>query len=124
MRTRRIQPRGRPPRDPARRRSRTLYVYATPAEAKLVENRARRAGLSHSYFLLSAALKPGTIKIVPPINREAFASLSRIGGLLNQLDRHLNAGIQLPFGGPMPDLFELAGLLLLIRQQMLGRDSK
>jgi mobilization protein NikA len=124
MRTRRTQPRGRPPRDPARRRCRTLYVYATANEAKLIANRARRAGVSVSYFLGSAGLRPGAIKMVPPINREAFASLSRIGGLLNQLDRHLNAGIQVPFGGPLPDLFELSGLLLLVRQQLLGLDSK
>jgi hypothetical protein len=36
----------------------------------------------------------------------------------------LNAGIQVPFGGPLPDLFELAGLLLLVRHQLLGLDSK
>jgi hypothetical protein len=124
MRTRRARPKGRPALDPAQRRCRTLYVYATPKEAKLIASRAGRAGLSLSSFLLSAGLRPGTIKLVPPINREAFASLSRIGGLLNQLDRHLNAGIQLPYGGPMPDLFELAGLLLLVRQQLLGLDAK
>lgn len=116
--------RGRAPKDPARRRKTVLKVYASASQANLIRRRARRAGCTVSSFLLAAGSKPGSIRLVPPINREAFASLARIGGLLNQLDRHLNAGIKLPFGGPMPDLFELAGLLLLVRQQLLGLDAK
>ncbi len=116
--------RGRAPKDPSRRRKTVLKVYASPSQAALIRRRARRAGRTVSSFLLAAGREPGAIRLVPPINREAFANLSRIGGLLNQLDRHLNAGIQLPFGGPMPDLFELAGLLLLVRQQLLGLDTK
>src|SRR5436305_14966056 len=89
--------RGRAPKDPSRRRKTVLKVYASHSQAALIRRRARRAGRTVSSFLLAAGREPGAVRLVPPTNREAFESPSRIGRLLNPLERPLNAGIPLPF---------------------------
>lgn len=115
-------PPGRPRYDPAHKRYSLAHVYATPAETVRIRVRARLARKSISAYLVAAGLSR-PIVFIPPINREAYASLARIGSNLNQLAKHLNSGTEIPFPGPMPDLHLLAGLLLAVRRQLIARND-
>jgi hypothetical protein len=116
------RPRGRPRRAPSQKRH-PVKVYFASEELARISDKATQAGLPLSEFLRCAGLEVELAE-VPPINREAFSHLARIGGNLNQLAHHLNTGVQIPFGGPIPDLNLLAGLLLAVRRGLLPDQAR
>jgi hypothetical protein len=118
-----MKKRGRPSLPVERVRTRVVQVVLSESEYLLIKSRAHSVRLPVSRLLRDLGLSAAIIEI-PEINREAFASLARVGSNLNQLARHLNAGISIPFPAPLPDLHELAGLLLVVRRLLLGAATR
>lgn len=83
--------RGPAPLADADRRTHTVSVRLSDAELAQLDTRRALVRMQRGEYLRAAALHrlPPTI---PAINREAWVHLARIGGNLNQIARHLNAG--------------------------------
>ena len=82
--------------EPEPRRPRRVETHLSEDEyAELLERAGRYTHGSLSAYLREAGLHRRMDPIPPPppeINREAYLSFMRVGGLLNQAMHHLNAG--------------------------------
>lgn len=71
-----------------------MAIRLTPAERACVEAKATTAGLPPATFVrqvaLDAVVSPPAP--IPEINRKIYLELAKIGGNLNQISHHLNAG--------------------------------
>lgn len=72
-----------------------MAIRLTPTERTCVEAKAAEAGLPPATFVRQVALdavvpRPAQI---PEVNREAYLELAKMGGNLNQIAHHLNAGV-------------------------------
>jgi uncharacterized membrane protein YccC len=115
--------RGPAPYADDQRRTRRVSVYLTPAEyERLADNAAgrsvsdvlRRAGLGRS---LEAPPQ------VPAVNREAWQSLARVVGNLNQLAHHANRGERV---GPelADELAEVRAQVAQLRKELVGDEGQ
>ena len=72
-----------------------MALRLTPTERARVEMKAAEAGLPPATFIrqvaLGAVVSPPAQ--IPEVNREAYLELAKMGGNLNQIAHHLNAGI-------------------------------
>lgn len=72
-----------------------MAIRLTPTERVRVEAKAAEVGLPPATFVRQVAL--GSVVSppaqIPEINREAYLELAKMGGNLNQIAYHLNAGI-------------------------------
>lgn len=72
-----------------------MAIRLTPAERARVERKAAEAGLPPATFVrqvaLGAVVSPPAQ--IPEVNREIYLELAKMGGNLNQIAHHLNAGI-------------------------------
>lgn len=81
-----------------RQRAFKIGVGCDAAELVVIDHNARTAGLSRASYLRACALgSPGPrARRAPPVNAEALAhataALNKVGSLLNQIARTLNAG--------------------------------
>ena len=93
MRCRKRNRPGRPPLLPSERRDRQLPLYFSPRELALLRRRADLAGLpAHSLARDLALYGRVTASPVPRANYAVVGQLGRIGNLLNQALRQVNAG--------------------------------
>lgn len=74
---------------------RVMAIRLTPAERARVEAKAADARLPPATFVrqvaLGAVVSPPAQ--IPEVNREAYLELAKMGGNLNQIAHHLNAGV-------------------------------
>ncbi len=85
---------GRPPVDPTKRRSISIGTRLTTTEAEVLRANASASGHSPSSYIRSVLVRTGAFVppvSVPSINRQAHASLGRLGNNLNQLVRRAHA---------------------------------
>jgi hypothetical protein len=72
-----------------------MAIRLTPAERACVKAKATEAGLPPATFVRQVAL--GTVVSppapIPEVNRETYLELAKMGGNLNQVAHHLNAGM-------------------------------
>ena len=110
---------GRPPlADRAAVRTRTVGVRVSAAE--LVELRARAAGAGvdvATWLRLAGLRRRPPPPPVPAINREVYAVLGRIGGLLNQVAAEAHRGRVI---APAALLEELRAQVAAVRLELLG----
>jgi hypothetical protein len=101
------------------RRNRQLPLYFSRRELALLEHRADRAGLPAHALARSLALY-GKVE-VPPVPRANYAvvgQLGRIGNLLNQALRQVNAGRLSP---ELRSLIQVTGeTLAALRRDLVG----
>lgn len=78
---------GRPPKNADDRRTEPVGFRCTESEMIELRQRAGQAGLTVGEFCRRAALGKSmpAPKIVPEVNREAYADLARASGNLNQV---------------------------------------
>lgn len=100
-------------------KTRTLGVRFTETEAALVSKKAKAAGLRPSAFIRQAALGRRISPPAPEINREAWASLGKLAGNLNQILHHLNAGFDTSMNADL--LKTIRAEVQALRQSLLGR---
>ncbi len=74
-------------------KTRTIGVRFTEFEAAQVAEKAKAASLRPSAFIRQAALGQPIPSPIPELNREAWASLGKLAGNLNQILHHLNSGL-------------------------------
>jgi hypothetical protein len=80
-----------------RRRTRHIDVCCDEAEFVIMNDKAKRAGMSNASYLRTLALDtPGPrARRAPPVNAEvlahAIAALNKVGSNLNQISRVLNS---------------------------------
>lgn len=74
---------------------RVMAIRLTPAERARVEMKAAQAGLPPATFVRQAALNKvvSPPMQIPEVNRETYLELAKVGGNLNQIAHHLNAGV-------------------------------
>jgi hypothetical protein len=74
---------------------RVMAIRLTPAERTRVEVKAAEAGIPPATFVRQAALNKvvSPPAQIPEVNRETYLELAKIGGNLNQIAHHLNAGV-------------------------------
>lgn len=72
-----------------------MAIRLTPIERARVEAKAAKAGLPPATFVRQVAL--GVVVSppakIPEVNRETYLELAKMGGNLNQIAHHLNAGV-------------------------------
>lgn len=106
--------RGPTPRAPAELRTVRVSVYLTADEADQLDQ--VRGGIGRGAWLRRAGLAQ-LPRVVPEVNRQAWAELSRVAGNLNQHQRAINEGQAMP--GPV-DLSELRAAVDTLRRELLG----
>jgi hypothetical protein len=93
MRCRKSNRPGRPPLLPGEKRDHQLPLYFSPRELALLRRRADLAGLPpHALARALALYGRVTASPVPRANYAVVGQLGRIGNLLNQALRQVNAG--------------------------------
>jgi hypothetical protein len=112
--------RGPAPLADDQRRTRRVSVYLTPAEHERLAA-AAPAGRSVADVLRRAGLgrRIEGPPPVPEINREAWRSLARAVGNLNQLAHHANAG-EYVGAGLADELAELREQVQQLRKELVG----
>lgn len=109
--------RGPDPRPANELRAKRVSVYFTAAELASLDE--RRGSLGRGEFLRRAGLD-AMLPTIPAINREAWASLARTVGNLNQYQAAINEGRA---GGYPPSvLAELRDQVQHLRADLLGID--
>ena len=108
---------GRHPIDPILRRTSVIKVRVNTSELYQFRDLAQRCRISVS-SLLHRAVFDALPQVIPQINLTAFGSLARMNANLTQLIEAIAKG-QAPAVSSL-DLNELNGLLLVIRQLLLG----
>lgn len=88
---------GRPRKAPAEQRDERLPgVRVTAAERVTVEEQAARAGLPVSDYCRRVILRQRVAPAVTDTDAAALVELNRVGVLLNQLAKRINAGGAIP----------------------------
>lgn len=106
--------RGPAPRAPEDLRTVRVSVYLTEDEAGQLDQ--VRGGIGRGAWLRRAGL--GRLpRVVPEVNQQAWAELSRVASNLNQYQRAINEGQAMP--GPV-DLSELRAAVDQLRRDLLG----
>lgn len=97
--------------------------FAKDELARLDEARGQ---ISRGKWLRLAAFSHGLASrpIIPPINQEAWASLARVGGNLNQLTRRVNLGDHVDVDDILACLEALRSLLLGAHHSLQPIDEK
>jgi negative regulator of replication initiation len=86
-------PDGRPPLDPAEKRSEFLKTYVTTEEYDLIKIKCKMAGMSVSDFLRSLALDQEIDTSANPEElKKIRAELGKIGSNINQIAKAVNSG--------------------------------
>jgi hypothetical protein len=102
----------------------TLSTRVSFEDAATLRGKASQAGLTISKFLRQLALT-GEVKprpVVPEINKDHWIDLGRMGGNLNQIAAHLNAGGITADG--LPGLLaESRQLLADVRATLIGAEG-
>jgi hypothetical protein len=80
----------------------------------------RPAGMTRGEWLRTRALKRRLPRAIPEVNQQAWASLARVSGNLNQLARAINEGRA---DRPAVDLAELRRLVDDLRRELIGLGS-
>lgn len=110
---------GRPKGDPSDVRNHTIGVRVNNLERNLLQDKARKMGMSPSQWLRHAALARKLPKQpAPELNRQAYSELARVGSNLNQLTKASHGGIILEDIGEL--LQDLLALLSKVRLQLIG----
>ena len=109
--------RGPKPLALAELRSHTVSVRLNSAELAWLDSTRASVRMQRGEYLRHASMGklPPTI---PAINREAWASLSRVAANLNQYQQAINAGTV--HGHPPEVIQELAELVQKLRAELLG----
>ena len=82
---------GPAPLPPEQVRGQRVSVYLSDAERELLTDRAQEVGLRLPVYIRDAALDR-LPPMIPALNREAWVSLSRAAGNLNQIARAVRGG--------------------------------
>ena len=82
---------GPAPLPPEKVRGRRVSVYLSDAERELLTDRAQEVGLRLPVYIRDAALDR-LPPMIPALNQEAWVSLSRAAGNLNQIARAVRGG--------------------------------
>jgi hypothetical protein len=106
--------RGPAPLDEIERRGHCVSVRLSAAELAALDERRAAVRMQRGAYLRAAALLrlPPS---VPEVNREAWASLARAAGNLNQIARHLA-------GGDAVVVSEIRAALAEFRRGLIGAD--
>lgn len=114
MKKRRFGPEPRPAEDLRKIR---ISVFLTKQEADKIRHTACAFNINPSAYIRTAVLSRPPRQI-PPINREAWASLARVAGNLNQYQAAVNEGRA---GGYPPEvLADLREMVQALRSDLLG----
>lgn len=111
---------GPEPRPPEELRNVKISVFLNSQEAAEIRQRAATAAMNRAGYLRAAGLTR-LPRIIPEINREAWASLARVAGNLNQYQAAINEGRAT--GYPPEVLSELREQVQTLRCALLGLDS-
>lgn len=114
MKKRRFGPEPRPAEDLRKIR---ISIFLTEQEADKIRHTASAFNINPSVYIRTAVLSR-TPRQIPPINREAWASLARVAGNLNQYQAAINEGRA---GGYPPEvLADLREMVQALRSDLLG----
>lgn len=111
---------GPEPRPPEELRNIKISVFLTGQEAAEIRQRAATAAINPAGYLRAAGLTR-LPRVIPEINREAWASLARLAGNLNQYQTAINEGRAA--GYPPEVLSKLRQQVQDLRCTLLGLDS-
>jgi hypothetical protein len=100
-------------------RTRQVNARLTEAEYKALIT-GKPAGVPVGVWLRTRALKRRLPRAIPEVNQQAWASLARVSGNLNQLARAINEGRA---DRPAVDLAELRRLVDDLRRELIGLGS-
>lgn len=82
---------GRPALDHSQRRVHSATVWFSPAEWAYLKLQCQAAARTPAQYLRHLALESSVpTPVIPDEYREAWASLARVGGNINQLSHHMN----------------------------------
>lgn len=109
--------RGPEPLSPAERRTHTVSVRLNAEELARLDAQRAEVAMERGEYLRAAGLHhlPPTI---PAINREAWASLARVAGNLNQYQASINEGRTT--GHPPEEIAALRELVQALRMDLIG----
>lgn len=109
--------RGPQPLAPGEKREHCVSVRLNSVELAWLDGARAGVRMQRGEYLRSASrgVLPPTI---PQINREAWASLARVAGNLNQYQAQINGGLS--NGHPPEVIRDLADLVQKLRSQLLG----
>jgi hypothetical protein len=110
---------GPAPKKPEDMRTRQVNARLTEAEYKALIT-GKPAGVPVGVWLRTRALKRRLPRAIPEVNQQAWASLARVSGNLNQLARAINEGRA---DRPAVDLAELRRLVDDLRRELIGLGS-
>ena len=83
--------RGPAPKPESEKRRHQINCRVTDSELIRIDA-GRPSGMSRGEWIRTKALKRNLPRVIPEVNREAWADLARVAGNLNQMARHLNQG--------------------------------
>lgn len=114
--------RGPHPVDAADRRTHTVSVRVNAGELAALDSARAVVGMQRGEYLRAAALHrlPAAPPVIPELNREAWMSLARAAGNLNQIARHMNDAGVAANAGLRETLAECIELMTLLRGELLG----
>lgn len=98
-----------------------LAIRLGRSERALVKQKAAEAGLRPATYIREAALRAIVAPVksdIPPINREAWASLARVCANLNQYQAAINSGNAT--GYPPSFLEGLRDQVQMLRRELIG----
>lgn len=99
-------------------RTKTIGVRVNAAELAAIQAKAAQVGLPPAQWLRTAALSQAVLRpLVPEINRQAYAELTRLAANLNQMARAAHAGQIVSASGLLEILQRQVRLL---RKELLG----
>lgn len=102
-------------------RGHCVSVRLNSAELALLDAKRAGAMMQRGEFLRAAALhKIPKSRVVPELNRTAWAELARLAGNLNQAQHHINAG--LADSHSRESICKLQETLDAVRELLLGID--
>ena len=104
--------RGPPPFQAEQLRGKRLSVFLTVDERAEIKRRAAAVHLRPAAYLREASLNR-LPPVIPELNKTAWVELGRLGGNVNQIAHHLNAGDAVP-------LAEIQALLGELRRALIG----
>lgn len=109
--------RGPAPKSPEHIRTRRISVYLTDAEyADLVQRVSNPSDLCNYIRAQVFAGRTPVRVAIPEINLKAYSELGRVGSNLNQIARHMNAGVPVEL---QQILNEIAAFRLALIEQPL-----
>jgi hypothetical protein len=111
---------GRPPLLQIEKRSVKYHGGFTIAEAEFISQKAKAAGIPESEYVRHAVLNR-ELKTVPPINKDSYIELGKIGTNINQIAHNLNINATLKEKDRINSVFNQFKFIIIdLRKQLLG----